>query len=92
MKLDKEQLKIAEVYWVDSISGSGWVLADDYKDDKPLGCYSIGILIDANENGITIAQNVGFEPEQFCNTITIPKCAIKSMKIQCKQEVFLRMK
>lgn len=82
MKLDKEHLKIAEVHWVDSIAGSGWTLTDDYKDDKPLGCFSVGILIDEKENAITIAQNFGIDPDQVCNTITIPRCAIQSINIR----------
>lgn len=82
MKLDKERLKIAEVHLVDSLSGTGWTLTEDYKRDAPTDCFSIGILIDETETAITIAQNYGYEPEQICNTITIPKVAIESMNVR----------
>lgn len=80
MKLDKEHLKIAEVHWVDSLSGTGWTLTEDYKCDNAVDCFTIGILIDDGEKSVTLAQNIGFEPEQFCNTITIPRCAVKSIE------------
>lgn len=81
MKLDKEHLKIAEVHWVDSISGTGWTLTEGYNGDKPTDCFSIGILIDENDSAITIAQNYGLDPEQICNTMSIPKVAINSMSV-----------
>lgn len=80
MELDKEHLKIAEVHWVDSLSGTSWTLTEDYECDNAVDCFSIGILINESESAVTLAQNVGFSPNQFCNTITIPKCAIKSIK------------
>jgi hypothetical protein len=80
MKLDKEHLKIAEVHWVDSLAGSSWTLTEDYEGDNAIDCFTIGILINESESAVTLAQNVGFSPDQFCNTITIPKCAVKSIE------------
>lgn len=82
MKLDKEHLKIAEVHWIDSISGTGWTLTEDYERDNVVDCFTIGILIDDGEKSVTLAQNLGFEPEQVCNTMTIPRCAIQSISIR----------
>lgn len=82
MKLDKEHLKITEVHWVDSIAGSGWKLTEDYERENAADCFTIGILIDDGEESVTLVQNIGFEPEQFNNTITIPKCAVKSINIR----------
>ena len=78
MKLEK----VVKVKWVDSISGSGWESIKSAKEIRPANVVSYGYLLDAGEDHITIAQNyIGDDDqEQVCNTISIPRCSVKSVE------------
>lgn len=69
-------MKVVKVKWVDSLSDNGrWTLKEDI-DDYVAECVSYGWLVTDNDNYITIALNRIAEPEQYCQMISIPKCAV----------------
>lgn len=74
----KTNLKKVYVEWLDSARGYDWTLLSDV-DFKPVECETIGWLIAETDTYITVGQTIGYEPEQVCNTMTIPRCAITRM-------------
>lgn len=77
MKAVNKEIVIIE--WVDSVRASDWTYVEDV-DEKPMDCISVGFLVEETNDSVTIAQNYGIKPEQVCNTMTIPKCSIKSIR------------
>ena len=73
--------KIVEIFWVDSVKCSDWSYVSDL-NFQVLDNMTIGYLIKETDEFVTVAQNMGrgFTP-QVCNTMTIPRCAIKGIKV-----------
>ena len=72
-------MDIVKVEWIDSSSDIGrWTLAGEIDNDI-LHCVSFGILVKETDEQITLALNGSQEPEQYCQMISIPKCAIKKL-------------
>lgn len=72
---------VVKIEWVDSISGSSWEGINSAKDIRPGNAVSVGFLLDAGEDYVTICQNyIGDKgQEQICNTMSIPRVAIRSI-------------
>ena len=76
----KKKKKLVLIKWIDSKNGSeGWEFLEEIEPLKPVICYSIGFLLDDNEDYKTIAPTIG--GGQVLGRITIPTCAIKNIKI-----------
>ena len=75
MKADK----IVKVSWLDSLSSSGWTLADDINEGIT-GCITYGFLVEDEADHITVAQTLGMKPEQYCGMISIPRASITFMQ------------
>lgn len=82
MKLD-----LVKIRWIDSAcSNSWWTLeseTEEIEKIKPIGITSVGYIIKESDVFISLAQNYGENPEQFCNVITIPKgCVIETVVLE----------
>ena len=78
----KTNYKKVYIEWVDSARNNDWNTFDETdleKSFKPVECETIGWLIQETDTYIVVTQSIGYEPEQFCGTMTIPKCSIKKM-------------
>lgn len=80
-------MKVVKIEWIDSCaSNQNWILKEDFNNEydiEPIIIVSFGVLVKETENYITIAQNYGFNPEQFCNLMTIPKgCIVKQTVLE----------
>ena len=74
-------MKIVKVEWIDSCaSNHNWLMKadiDNWGDVEPISIFTYGALVQEDENYIVVAQNYGFEPEQCCNLMSIPRGCIK---------------
>ena len=71
-------MDVVRVEWIDSCaSNTNWVLEGDIKDAEPVEIVSYGVLVSSTHDYITIAQNYGRNPRQFCSLMSIPKGCIK---------------
>ena len=78
----KTGLKKVYVEWVDSARNNDWNTVDEinFKTSfRPIEVETVGWLIHETDDYIVVAQSIGYEPEQFCGTMTIPKCSIKKI-------------
>lgn len=66
------------IKWIDSASCHGWH-SDDSLDNEALIISSIGWVVKEDKNAVTITTSVA-PAGSVSNPLTIPKCAIKSMK------------
>lgn len=76
-------MRVVRIDWIDSCaSNMEWTLKDEIgeKNIEPIRITSYGIIIKENDDYITVAQNYGFNPEQMCNFMSIPKGCIKKIK------------
>ena len=74
-------MKVVKITWIDSCSSdSSWTMAED-ANTGIIQIETYGIVIKETDEFISIAQNYGSEPEQFCNIMTIPKGCIKEIII-----------
>ena len=75
--------KLVKIDWIDSAcSNSWWTFGDEEKELEkitPISITSVGYVIKEADTYICLAQNIGDEPDQFCNVITIPKGCIEKM-------------
>ena len=70
-------MKVVKITWIDSCSSdSSWTMAED-ANTGIIQIETYGVVIKETDEFISIAQNYGSEPEQFCNIMTIPKGCIK---------------
>lgn len=70
-------MKVVKIIWIDSCSSdSSWTMAEDVNTGI-IQIETYGIIIKETDEFISVAQNYGNEPEQFCNIMTIPKGCIK---------------
>ena len=77
-----EEKKLVIIEWIDSCcSNQYWSLTsntDELDGICPIAITSVGYVIKETDVFVSVAQNLGEEPSQFCNVITIPKgCIIK---------------
>lgn len=74
-------MEIVKVEWIDSCaSNHNWLMKadiDNWGDVEPISIFTYGALVQEDENYIVVAQNYGFEPEQCCNLMSIPRGCIK---------------
>jgi hypothetical protein len=77
-------MRIIKVEWIDSTaSNQNWLMKadiDNWDDVEPLSIFTYGALVQEDKNYIVVAQNYGFDPEQCCNLMSIPKGCIKEIK------------
>ena len=77
-------MRIIKVEWIDSCaSNHNWLMKadiDNWDDVEPLSIFTYGALVQEDKNYIVVAQNYGFDPEQCCNLMSIPKGCIKEIK------------
>ena len=73
--MDKD---IVIIKWVDSKGMERWEYLDDIEPMPPCICYSVGFIIDDNNNYITIA--LGLSDTQVLGRMTIPKICITSIQ------------
>ena len=74
------------VEWLDSRGGEGWVRLHEL-DAAVIKCKSVGWVVVANDELITLAPHLGTNPndtpalpEQCCGDMTIPRCAITRIR------------
>lgn len=78
----KANFKKVYVEWVDSSRNNDWNIINEIDFNLsfcPVNIETIGWLVHETDNYIVIAQSIGYEPEQFCGTITIPKCSVNKL-------------
>jgi hypothetical protein len=74
-------MRLVFVEWVDSRRGEGWTRLDELKVGQAITlCKSVGWLVSKDSSSITIAGNIGDNPEQCCGDLSIPKRAIIRIK------------
>lgn len=76
-------MRAVRIDWIDSCaSNMEWTLKDgiDEKNIEPIRITSYGVIIKEDEDYIIVAQNYGFNPEQMCSFMSIPKGCIKEIK------------
>ena len=78
----KTNYKKVYVEWVDSARNNDWNITGEIDldvDFKPIEVETIGWLVHETDNYIMVAQSIGYEPEQFCGSMIIPKCSVTKM-------------
>ena len=75
-----KEFKRVLVKWVDSARNMDWGLYEDV-NEVPIECESVGYLIKEKFDYIVVALSIAYEPLKVCQTMTIPKCSIKEIKI-----------
>ena len=77
-------MRIVKVEWIDSTASNlSWLMMEDVRkcgDVEPMTIYTYGALVQEDEDYIVVAQNYGFEPEQCCNLMSIPRGCIKQTR------------
>lgn len=69
-------MKKVKIEWVDSKSGRNeWEYREELEPLKPVMCTTIGFLMEATPEYVTIAHTMS--AEQVLGRITIPACCIK---------------
>jgi hypothetical protein len=83
---------IVRVDWIDSCAfGTSWQLVEDFKEDtEPIKITSVGVIVKENDEYLTIAQNYGVNPKQFCSLMSIPKGCIKNQRVIDSFEVEIK--
>ena len=76
-------MDVVKIEWIDSCaSNTSWTFISELEGDiEPIRIISFGVLIQENDDCITIAQNYGLNPTQCCSLMTIPKGCIKNKTI-----------
>ncbi len=69
---------IVLVEWLDSKGMERWEYLDEIEPIPPCKCYSVGFLIDKNDEYITLA--LGLSDTQVLGRTTIPAGCIKNIK------------
>lgn len=82
--MKKEEIKIVYVEWEDhGTNYPNWTPIEDVESQAPLVCHTAGFLLSETQEIITVVQNLALldsDEEQFCQTMTILKNCIKSIK------------
>lgn len=74
METDKQ---IVLIEWLDSKGIQQWEYLDEIEPMPPCNCYSVGFLINENEDYVTLA--LGLSDTQVLGRTTIPASCIKSI-------------
>lgn len=73
-------MEAVKIEWIDSCaSNQNWMLKEDLDGEiEAIRIVTYGVIVQTTDDTLTVAQNYGSNPEQFCNLMTIPKgCIIK---------------
>ena len=70
--------KIVFIEWLDSTGMERWEYLDEIEPIPPCSCYSVGFLIEDNNDYKTLA--LGLSETQVLGRTTIPTGCIKSIK------------
>ena len=74
-------MEAVKIEWIDSCSSHmHWTLKEDLEDEtiEAVKITTYGVVVQTSDDTITVAQNYGVNPKQFCGMITIPKgCIVK---------------
>ena len=75
-------MKVVRIDWIDSCASNlSWVFPEDLKENvEPIRITTYGVVFQETDKVITVAQNYGYNPEQACSLMTIPKGCIQSIK------------
>ena len=75
-------MKVVRIDWIDSCASNlSWVFPEDLKENvEPIIITTYGVVFHETDKAITVAQNYGYNPEQVCSLMTIPKGCIQSIK------------
>lgn len=75
-------MKVVRIDWIDSCASNlNWVFPEDLKSNvEPIIITTYGVVFQETDKVITVAQNYGYNPEQVCSLMTIPKGCIQSIK------------
>ncbi len=69
-----------KIEWIDSCASNiEWVLNDEFKDYSPVQVDTFGKVVKQTDEYIVVAQNVGKNPLEYCNLMTIPLGCVKSI-------------
>ena len=72
------QKDVVLIEWLDSKGMARWEYLDEIESMGPCVCYSVGFLIEDNDEYKTIALGLG--ETQVLGRTTIPACSIRSLK------------
>lgn len=77
-----ERMKVYEIEWIDSCASNiNWILDEELPDKpEPIKIHTFGVIVQENDECITLAQNYGMNPPQYCNLMTIPRGCIKNQR------------
>ena len=75
-------MKVGRIDWIDSCASDlSWTFLEDLKENiGPIIITTYGIVLQETDKVITVAQNYGYNHEQVCSLMTIPKGSIQSIK------------
>lgn len=83
MEVDRNYMGLeVKIEWIDScVSNTEWVLANDFnfKDCSPIQVDTFGRVVKQTDEYIVVAQNVGKNPLEYCNLMTIPLGCVKGI-------------
>lgn len=80
-------MKLVMIEWVDPCAYAvhGWMDKENNDDEcmNPIPCITVGILYSENSERLVVVLNMN--RSNFCQAQSIPKCAIKRMRVlTCK--------
>ena len=75
-------MKVVRIDWIDSCASNfNWTFLKELEGDvEPIAITTYGVVLQETDKVITVAQNYGYDPEQVCSLMTIPKGCIESIK------------
>ena len=80
-----KEMPIVEVEWVDSNAEGGWSSVEKYEatmeEDPSLLCKSSGYLLHKGKRTLMIVQSQSKKSGNIADSITIPRSAIRSLRI-----------
>ncbi len=78
--------QVLKVEWIDSCaSDMNWVFAEDLSPSS-IRIMSFGVLVSETDDYVSLAQNYGMNPKQYCCIMTIPKGCITKRIVLCEVE------
>lgn len=75
-------MKVVRIDWIDSCASNlSWTFPEELKENVlPIIITTYGVVFQETDKFITVAQNYGYNPEQVCSLMTIPKGCVQSIK------------
>ncbi len=80
--LSEGNVKSVVIDWVDSCEKHGWTKKGAVASNTKIT--SRGILVRKTKKAVTISTSYSKEFNQYCSPLTIPRSAIKKMKVRRK--------